>query len=66
MTQATSPMGPRRAPGEVVAASCTGFFLDGTVPGPVLRQKRGGPRTPGAVGPEGWDPPPFADSFGAL
>eukprot|EP00439_Symbiodinium_sp_Y106_P067603 s2771_g11.t1 len=23
-------MGPRRAPGEVVAASCTGFFLDGT------------------------------------
>ena len=38
MTQATSPMGPRRAPGEAVAASCTGFFfLDGTVPGPVLR-----------------------------
>ena len=30
MTQLTSPMGPCRAPGEDVAASCTGFFMDGT------------------------------------
>ena len=28
--------------------------------------EEGGPRTPAAVGPEGWDPSPFADSFGAL
>ena len=65
MTQATSPMGLRRAPGEVVAASCTGFFLDGS-PWACFKVEEGGPRTPGAIGPKGWDPPPFADSFGAL
>ena len=56
MTQLTSPMGPRRAPGEDVAASRTGFSMDGTNFGACFWfGKR--PRTPDAVGPEGGDPP---------
>ena len=51
-----SPMGPRRAPGEDVAASCTGFSVDGTNFGACFWFGKG-PRTPGAVGPEGGDPP---------
>ena len=58
----------RHPPAVVVLCrpSCgVGFFLDGTV-WACFEVEEGGPRSPGAVGPEGWDPPPFADSFGAL
>ena len=58
-------MGPCRAPGEDVAASCTGFFMDGTVFGSLLCLVRvPGPQVPWALR-EG-DPPVIRPSFGML